>query len=57
MKSLEPIIFIFAAIIIAFASAGITALYYRARLRRVSKQSWNQARVFYTRRAASHIIR
>lgn len=57
MQALEPLIFVFGAMIIAFTSAGITALYYRARLRRISNETWSRARVFYTRRAAEHFIR
>jgi hypothetical protein len=57
MQALEPLIFVFGAVIIAFTSAGITALYYRARMRRISNETWSRARVFYTRRAAEHFIR
>jgi hypothetical protein len=46
-----------AAVVSGLLCAWITALFYRARLRRCSKQTWNQARLFYTRRAASHFIR
>lgn len=57
MKALEPLIFIFGAIIIAFGSSAITAAFYRHRAARASKAAWKQAEIYFTRRAADHIQR
>lgn len=50
--------FILAAAVIGAAIGFFTAsIFATSKLRRIEKKTWNQARVFYTRRAASHIIR
>lgn len=57
MKALEPLILIFGAIIIALVSAGITAAWYRARLRRIETETWKQAGLYHTRKQNPDAIR
>jgi hypothetical protein len=47
MQAIEPLIFLAGALIIAGISSAITATYYRHRIHRVYRDSWNQARIFY----------
>lgn len=49
MTALEPLIYIFGAILIAAGSAGITAAYYRRRAYLASKAAWRSAEIFFTR--------
>lgn len=57
MKALEPLILTSGAILIALVSSGITAAWYRARLRRIETDTWKQADIYHTRKQNPDAIR
>lgn len=48
MQTLEPLIFIAGALIIAGITAAITAAYYRQKNRGLYNRTWNAAREYFT---------
>jgi len=48
MNTLEPLIFIAGAIIIAGITAVVTAAYYRHRYHGLYNRTWNAAREYFT---------
>jgi len=47
MNTLEPLIFLAGALIIAGITAAITAAYYRRRYRGLYNRTWNAAREYF----------
>lgn len=47
---------ILAAVVSGLLCSGLTLLICCVRKARIERRTWDQARIFYTRRAASHII-